>query len=53
LASRSGEISRLTGSLQVDNSRIRRELGWNPRYRLAQGLAATARWYHARKNGPA
>lgn len=37
---------RLTGSLQVDSSRIRRELGWQPRYSLDQGLNATVRWYY-------
>jgi nucleoside-diphosphate-sugar epimerase len=41
------EVQRLTGSLQVDSSRIRSELGWQPRYSFAQGLAETARWYHA------
>jgi UDP-N-acetyl-alpha-D-quinovosamine dehydrogenase len=49
LSGRGGEVSRLTGSLQVDSSRIRRELAWHPRFRLAQGLAETARWYRARK----
>ena len=51
LSGRSAEIGRLTDSLQVDSSRIRRELGWNPRFRLEQGLAETARWYLAR-TGP-
>jgi nucleoside-diphosphate-sugar epimerase len=41
---------RLTGSLQIDNSRIRRELGWQPRYSLDQGLNATAQWYHREQN---
>lgn len=41
---------RLTGSLTVDSSRIRRELGWQPRYSLDQGLNATAQWYHQRQN---
>jgi UDP-glucose 4-epimerase len=44
---RSNELEKLTGSLQVDSSRIRNELGWRPRFSLAQGLAETARWYHA------
>jgi nucleoside-diphosphate-sugar epimerase len=42
---RAGEAARLTGSLQVDASRIRRELAWQPPHTLAQGLAETARWY--------
>jgi UDP-glucose 4-epimerase len=50
LLGRSGEISRLIGSLQVDSSRIRRELTWSPRFRLEDGLADTALWYRARKN---
>jgi UDP-glucose 4-epimerase len=46
LVGRGAEFARLAGSLQVDSSRIRRELDWRPRYSLAQGLADTARWYH-------
>lgn len=48
LAGRRAEFRRLAGSLQVDSSRIRRELGWAPRFSLAQGLEQTARWYHSR-----
>lgn len=47
LAGKRAEFARLTGSLQVDSSRIRRELDWQPRYSLTQGLAETARWYRA------
>lgn len=32
---------------QADPSRIRRELGWEPRYSLRDGLAATAAWMTA------
>jgi nucleoside-diphosphate-sugar epimerase len=39
------EISRLTGSLQVDSSRIRQALGWTPPFSIEQGLAETAAWY--------
>jgi nucleoside-diphosphate-sugar epimerase len=46
-AGRTGEIARLTRSLEIDSSRMRRELGWQPHYTAAQGLAETARWYHA------
>lgn len=45
---RSDAAARLTGSLQVDSSKIRRQLGWQPQVTLAAGLAETARWYHAR-----
>jgi len=44
------EMLRLTGSLQVDSSRIRRELDWRPRCSLDQGLNATAQWYHQGQN---
>lgn len=40
---RSDQIDRLLGSLQVDSSKIRRELDWLPPYSIAQGLQATAK----------
>ena len=42
---RSDQDERLLGSLQVDSSKIRRELGWRPPYTLQQGLQATGGWY--------
>ena len=48
LAGKRAEFARVTGSLQVDSSRIQRELGWRPPFTLAQGLELTAKWYHAR-----
>ena len=50
IAGRGAEISRLAGSLQVDSSRIRRELDWRPPYTLAQGLEQTAQWYRERSS---
>lgn len=47
LTGRRAELARLADSLQVDSSRIRRELGWRAPFTLAQGLAETAQWYHA------
>lgn len=44
---RADAAARLTGSLQVDSSKIRRQLGWQAHVTLAAGLAETARWYHA------
>ena len=41
--------ARLIGSLQVDASCIRRELGWRPRCSLAQGLGQTAEWYYRQR----
>ena len=48
VAGRRAAVARLTGSLQVDSTVAQRELGWRPRWTLDQGLAETARWYHAR-----
>jgi nucleoside-diphosphate-sugar epimerase len=45
LSGRAGEVARLTGSLQIDDSRIRTDLGWAPRRAAREGLAETARWY--------
>jgi nucleoside-diphosphate-sugar epimerase len=39
-------VSRLTGSLQIDSSRIRRDLAWQPRYSMPEGLRRTAEWYY-------
>jgi len=38
-------IRRLSGSLSVDISKIRRELGWNPPFTMEDGLRETAGWY--------
>ena len=50
LAGRRAEFVRLTSSLQVDSSRIRRELDWRPPFTLAQGLEPTAKWYPGRSS---
>ena len=39
------EIERLVGSLQVDSTAIRRELGWSTAATMQEGLAETARWF--------
>ena len=41
------EMRRLTGSLQIDSSKIRNDLPWNPRFQMTQGLALTAQWYYS------
>jgi nucleoside-diphosphate-sugar epimerase len=41
-------VERLTGSLEVDDSVIRNELGWRPPFSLEEGLRATAEWYRSR-----
>jgi nucleoside-diphosphate-sugar epimerase len=47
LLGKRGEVQRLTGSLQIDSTKIRRELDWHPRFDLTQGLARTSQWYHS------
>jgi len=41
LVGRSAEVDRLLGSLAVDSSIIRRELGWQPPFSLEEGLRLT------------
>ncbi|GBL44267.1 UDP-glucose 4-epimerase [Sulfuriferula multivorans] len=43
LTGRRTDVQRLTGSLTVDDSRIRHELGWMPPYSLDEGLGQMAR----------
>jgi nucleoside-diphosphate-sugar epimerase len=38
-------VNRLLGSLTVDSSAIRRELGWRPPFTLDEGLRETASWF--------
>lgn len=42
---KSGAVNRLTGSLTVDNSKIRQELGWVPPFTMEEGLGETGRWF--------
>jgi nucleoside-diphosphate-sugar epimerase len=51
LTGKSAQVDRLLGSLQVDSSKIRQELGWQPPFSMAQGLKATAEWYRAQGAG--
>ena len=45
LTGRSATVNRLTGSLAVDSSKIRRDLGWKPPFTMEEGLQATAQWF--------
>ena len=49
LLGKSSAVDRLTQSLQIDSSKIRKELGWQPPYTMQQGLKATADWYLAER----
>lgn len=44
---REAEMVKIVDSLVVDDSLIRRELGWSPPFSVDQGLKKTAEWYHA------
>ena len=45
IAGKSAAVERLTASLAVDSSKIRKELGWCPPFTLNDGIQATADWY--------
>jgi nucleoside-diphosphate-sugar epimerase len=45
LSGKSNEINRLLGSLQVDSSKIRKELGWIPPFSFYDGIKRTAQGY--------
>lgn len=45
LTGKSAAVNRLTGSLTVDSSKIRNELGWEPPFTMDEGLQATAQWF--------
>ena len=38
-------INRLTGSLEIDDTKIRKTLSWEPRFTLAEALSDTVNWY--------
>ena len=47
LARKGTAISRLTGSLQIDDTSTRNALQWRPGVDVDQGLALTAAWYRS------
>ena len=49
LFGKSGAVERLVGSLTIDSSKIRRELGWMPPYTMEQGLKETAEWFKEKR----
>lgn len=44
-------LTQLLGSLQLDSSRISRELGFSPPYSVEEGLKNTADWFISRQTG--
>ena len=48
---RSGQAERLVGSLTVSTAKVRRLLGWSPRFSLDEGLRETVDWYVSRTEG--
>lgn len=51
ISGRSAMVERLLGSLQVDCSKIRRDLNWSPPFTMEQGLRETVTWYENQKSG--
>jgi glycosyltransferase involved in cell wall biosynthesis len=49
LFGRGKEANRLLGSLEVDSSLIRKEVGWSPSTSLQEGLKITAEWFRFNK----
>lgn len=45
ITGKSAEFSRLAGSLEIDSSRIRGQLGWTPPFTLEEGLTETIGWF--------
>lgn len=45
LTGRSREWQRLSGSLEVNDKKIRQSLNWTPRFDLREGIAQTIDWY--------
>ena len=45
LTGKTATVNRLMGSLTVEGSKIRRELGWVPPFTMDEGLAETAKWF--------
>jgi nucleoside-diphosphate-sugar epimerase len=47
---KSAEIARLCDSLQIDISKARNVLGWNPPVNVDEGIQETVEWYLKEKN---
>ena len=51
LTGKSEATRRILESLQIDDEKIRRELGWTPPWDMVQGLKETAFWFTSGKRG--
>lgn len=49
ITGQTASLERLSGSLRVDSSGIRRTLDWLPPYSVDQGLRETAQWFAAQR----
>ena len=49
LLGKTNAVVRLLGSLTIDSSKIKRELGWQPPYTMIEGITKTAEWYNDRQ----
>lgn len=47
ITGRSAPVDRLVNALQLDTTRIRTVLDWQPPFSFDEGLAVTARWYRS------
>ena len=52
LTGKGAAVQRLRGSLSVDSTAIRAELGWRPPFTMEAGLAQTAQWFKTRQQLP-
>jgi len=50
LTEKSDTIDRLTGSLEIDDSKIHQQLDWTPPFSMLQGLEQTAAWFNDQEN---
>lgn len=46
---RSAQVDRLTGALRVDIAKLRDDIGWTPRWSVAEGLVQTVRAYRSER----
>ncbi|MBF0557319.1 MAG: NAD-dependent epimerase/dehydratase family protein [Nitrospirae bacterium] len=45
LTGKRAEVERLTGSLRIDSSKIRKTLNWGPPFTMEEGVHETVKWY--------